>query len=52
MDSTPTTLTDAEDWERSLHAFLAEKERRSGSWLGRAYPLAPPLLARAACSAD
>src|SRR5437660_9065847 len=29
--TTITTLTDAETWERALYAFLAEKERRSGS---------------------
>src|SRR6266568_4429122 len=31
MDQTITTFTDAESWERALYAFLAEKERRSGS---------------------
>src|SRR5438105_13553095 len=31
MEQTITTFTDAESWERALYAFLAEKERRSGS---------------------
>src|SRR6266581_9526749 len=31
MDQTITTFTDAESWERAMYAFLAEKERRSGS---------------------
>ena len=31
MDATITTFTDADSWNRALYAFLAEKERRSGS---------------------
>src|SRR5438552_2424437 len=31
MDQTITTFTDAESRDRTLYAFLAEKERRSGS---------------------
>jgi site-specific recombinase XerC len=31
MDATITTVTDADSWNRALYAFLAEKERRSGS---------------------
>ncbi len=31
MEQMVTTFTDAEAWERALYAFLAEKERRSGS---------------------
>ncbi len=31
MEQTITTFTDAEAWQRALYAFLAEKERRSGS---------------------
>ena len=31
MQSTVTTFTDTEAWERALYAFLAETERRSGS---------------------
>jgi hypothetical protein len=31
MVSAPTTFTDADSWSRALYAFLAEKERRSGS---------------------
>jgi len=31
MESTVTGYVDAEGWERALYAFLAEKERRSGS---------------------
>src|SRR6478672_9604636 len=31
MEQTITTFTNAEAWDRALYAFLAEKERRSGS---------------------
>ena len=31
MESKITSFVDAEGWERTLYAFLAEKERRSGS---------------------
>ena len=31
MNATITTFTDADSWNRALYAFLAEKERRSGS---------------------
>jgi len=31
METTVTGYVDAEGWERTLYAFLAEKERRSGS---------------------
>ncbi len=31
MDAKITTFTDADSWSRALYAFLAEKERRSGS---------------------
>jgi hypothetical protein len=31
MDANVTTFTDADSWNRALYAFLAEKERRSGS---------------------
>ncbi len=31
MQATITTFTDADSWSRALYAFLAEKERRSGS---------------------
>ncbi len=31
MQATITTFTDADSWNRALYAFLAEKERRSGS---------------------
>src|SRR5437016_754936 len=30
MEQTIRTITDAETWERTLYAFLEEKERRSG----------------------